>query len=829
MIHRRLAASAFALAALFACAANARMKEVAPGAEVQLAPGEGLLVVAVEAHSGFDHLRIKRDGALFEGGTIKEVAEGVTTRLFVADAGRYRFDEVRIGGLRYDLGENPEYGFEVAAGVINYPGHLRFEPTDWYAATFHVANHALLAIDWLEQHQSALESRFAFSYSGHYPDAFPAFYREARGDRRGKVVPRSAPVPSSGVLALTVDALWQEASVQAADLNDRGDLLALSLRNDSTDTPQWRIEIVDLAAGTAQPVMAWAAPIEDLQWAGDRTLVVTGSSQYAFGVAVVHAQAGPPSKPWKFETLRIPRAGEVVATLPGDPGSLLFASSKWRDGRSELRVHRIDVSSQKALDDSSFRDRDAIDRGVPNDLAWFADGRGRLRAALVRQDEKLVVMHGAGREFKPAMTIDGDTKARLMGLSADGEIIYAFTDEGRAQRDLVEIDPATGKVGRTLFSRPGVDVQRVLFDHRHELIGASYFEAGHLVSHFFDAASERLYRKVQASFPGRIVRLLDRDAAGENYLLVVAASDKPGELFHYDVKANRASLIEDFSPWLDDSRLVASKVVKARSQDGFDIEAYLTLPREPKGKVPLVLYPHGGPVGVRDSRHFSPEVQFLAGLGYAVLQVNFRGSEGFGTDFREAAKGNYGTRIEDDIDAALQAALAQHPLDATRMCVLGASYGGYSALVSAIRWPDRFRCAVSMSGVSDLALFFTASDGGRHAEGRKALERHIGDPRKNAAEMRENSPLYRYAALHTPVMLVHGTEDLRVDFEHTRRMQRMLNLAGIEPVVVSLPGEGHGIEDPKNRRLAWHGVAGFLRRYLGDPLAAGDGGARPGK
>jgi dipeptidyl aminopeptidase/acylaminoacyl peptidase len=224
--------------------------------------------------------------------------------------------------------------------------------------------------------------------------------------------------------------------------------------------------------------------------------------------------------------------------------------------------------------------------------------------------------------------------------------------------------------------------------------------------------------------------------------------------------------------------------------------------------------PHGGPIGVADRLHFEYDVQFIASLGYAVLQVNFRGSEGYGRAFREAGHGQYGTGIEDDIDAALQTALARYPLDASRMCILGTSYGGYSAMISSIRWPGRFRCAVSISGVSDRLLVFTASDTARTAAGRRTLVELMGDPREQQEALMTASPLYQYRKLTTPLMLVHGRDDRRVDFEHTRRLVRMLNLDHRPPVVLAFADEGHGLEGLQSTVIAWSGIAGFLRKYL---------------
>jgi dipeptidyl aminopeptidase/acylaminoacyl peptidase len=213
-------------------------------------------------------------------------------------------------------------------------------------------------------------------------------------------------------------------------------------------------------------------------------------------------------------------------------------------------------------------------------------------------------------------------------------------------------------------------------------------------------------------------------------------------------------------------------------------------------------------------------VQFLAGLGYAVLQVNFRGSEGYGRSFREAAEGNYGSLIEDDIDAAISQVLAEHPLDPNRICILGSSYGGYSALIASLRWPERFRCAASIAGVTDRLLRFSASDGAQSAEGRAELEKLMGDPNTDPDALQRASPVYRHAELKLPVLLAHGRADRRVDAEHSRRLERVLSQTGKPPVTLYFDTEGHGLSQTSNQQQLWTSIAAFLQQHLGAKATA---------
>src|SRR5690606_6507161 len=411
---------------------------------------------------------------------------------------------------------------------------------------------------------------------------------------------------------------------------------------------------------------------------------------------------------WTFDRLNFPYRGRLIDALEDDPEHVLFASTYGGTSRVGMQVHRGPIWSQRGLNRFRFSRDAALDRSVAEGREWFADGAGELRAAIAHRDDHHVLLHGRAGQLNEGMVLDDAAPLVPKALSADGSLIYGSSEDDREQRDLVELDPVSGRITRTVFSRPRVDVQGAVFDAGHTLVGASYYEDGLLVSEYFDERSRAMQIKLQRAFGDRSVHVLDRDRASDQFLLWVGGSDRPSEIYHFDSTQNRASLLMPVHPGLEGRSFHKSMVVRATARDGFPIEAYLTLPGA-HTPPPLVVLAHGGPIGIRDTRHFDREVQFFASLGYAVLQVNFRGSEGFGREFREAGKRSYGTLIEDDIDAALSQVLASHPVDGDRMCAVGSSYGGYSALVSAIRWPGRFRCVVSFAGVSDRILFFTAS------------------------------------------------------------------------------------------------------------------------
>jgi dipeptidyl aminopeptidase/acylaminoacyl peptidase len=806
-VRIRSVAMGFALLAMMVGVLQASPRQLAVGEALTLAPDQALLAVAIDTSTALERMVLRGESALHGELVLDDLQAGRRIELYLVRAGRYRWDRVETtDAVSFDTGRDPEYSFEVRAGAVNYPGDFVFRPRNSQRALLHVANRGLGVIDRLERDYPAL-AVLPFEYVGHYPDPFPHFYRDERAGapRPGRAV-RTIEAPAD--LPLPVELLWRPATMQQASLSPAGDLLALVQRESGQ---RWRIELADLAhpERPRQTVFTSADPIRELGWSGDRRLVIGSADRGRDNRIEVVDLIQTANGSLLTERRSLPRSGRVLDLLPLDADHLLVASR----GQGGQAVHRIDIGSRKALAAASFRWQDRLNHGIDGDFTWLTDAQGRLRAATVADHQGTnVVYHGAGDRFAEVMRVDDEHGFQPLRVSADGALIYGLTEQQREQRELVSFDPESGQL-RTVFALPEVDIVAPLFDLAGELIGARYYEHGRLVSHYFDADERAVEAELRQAFPQRSISVLDRSRDGSQLLLSVEGADMPSVIHHYDRRRGVLTAVEHTRPWLDGKPLAPAHVIQATSADGLAVEGYLTLPAA-SGLRPLVVMPHGGPIGIRNQRHFDPEVQFLASLGYAVLQVNFRGSIGFGRAFREAGHGELGRRIEDDIDAALAVALAGHPLDASRICLVGSSYGGYSSLMSTLRNPGRFKCAAAISGFTDRVLQFTASDSGRSADIRSLLEIFIGNPNADLQAMTAGSPLYRYRELSVPLLLAHGTEDVRVDYEHTRRLVRMLNLAGHSPVLVTLFGEGHSVHGLQNREKLWHSVAGFLREHL---------------
>lgn len=798
---------------LLLCVAHAQafLREVDPGAEIKLGSNEGLLLVSVDTRDPLHYVRVQREGNFLAYGKLEDLKPGVSTKLYAVAAGSYRWDRVALSqDFYFELSDDVELKFEVKPGVINYPGDLLYRRLSQSSGRMRTTDRALRALDWIEANFPALQ-RFPFFYTGHYPDPFPEFYRKARAAhpelgldalRRVNELPKSEPAP------LPIAELWGDNRISSMALNAEGDLLAEAIY----DNGKWGIDLFDLRASEARRLVNPPLPVASMRWFGNRTLVASlGTLSNDTLMVVFQIDAGA-AKGMSVRTFTIPYNGRLVGGVAADPTQMLLATTS---PHGQSMVHRFDISSEAAMKHSRHDYDSRLNKGLKDDFAWYADGAGQIRLALEWVDRKVGLFYGQDGVYEELVRYADEENLGFLPyrMSPQGDLIYGTADQGGGQRDVVAFDPRTRSISKTLFSKAGVDPESVLFNRAGAPIGATYFEAGHLVSNYFDEPNRHLYELIEKAFPDRTALVMTRDDTGGIAIVGVDGTDHPFEAYKLDVAQHTASLLDQGHPALAKRKWAPSVVVRSKGRDGLPIEAYLTMPPE-VSKPALIVLAHGGPIGVRDERHFDPEVQFLAALGYAVLQVNFRGSEGYGKSYLQAGEGSLGTLIEDDIDSALDAALAKYPLDAKRMCTMGASYGGYSALMSAIRHPDRFRCVVDMSGIADMMLWFTASDSAFAASGRKVLERYIGDPRTHLDAIERISPAYCAEQLKAAVMIVHGAEDERVDPENPRRLVRMLNLAGRPPSLLSFDDEGHGVRKFKNLETLYPAIAAFLKQHL---------------
>ena len=333
----------------------------------------------------------------------------------------------------------------------------------------------------------------------------------------------------------------------------------------------------------------------------------------------------------------------------------------------------------------------------------------------------------------------------------------------------------------------------------------------------------QLYDALRAQFPGQTLSFINFTEDGNKLLFATRSDRDPGSYYLYDRATNKADFLFAVSPRLDPAEMAERRPIQFVTRDGVTLYGYLTLPTHaPQQKLPMVVLPHGGPHGVADTWRFDNDAQFLASRGYAVLQVNYRGSNGRGDNFIKAGYRQWGDKIMDDLIDGVRWSVTQGQIDGDRICTYGGSFGGYAALMLPIRAPGLFRCAVGYAGVYELPLMFKDE----RTDGDKKIKNYFTEfVGQDPVELARISPTRHADQVKVPVLLVHGSNDSIAQVENAELMREALIRAGNPPEWMLAQGEGHGFYDTNNVAAFYRKLESFLARYSGDPAqqAAADG------
>jgi dipeptidyl aminopeptidase/acylaminoacyl peptidase len=334
-----------------------------------------------------------------------------------------------------------------------------------------------------------------------------------------------------------------------------------------------------------------------------------------------------------------------------------------------------------------------------------------------------------------------------------------------------------------------------------------------------NAVESQLLKTLLQEFPGQQVRLGDHSADGKKVIVHVSSDTNPGAFYLYDLSARKLSFLLASRPWIKQEQLAAQEPVDFEARDGMKLHGYLTRMSQTAASknLPLVLFVHGGPYEIRDRWGFDPYVQALATRGYAVLRVNFRGSGGYGDAFVKAGLREWGGKMQDDITDATHWAIDKGIADPGRICIFGASYGGYAALEGVVKEPDLYRCAIGYVGVYDLRMMYSQGDIPVTRFGKNYLKMALGEDKQQLAE---RSPVSHADKIKANVMLIAGGADDRVPDMHARDMQAQLKSHGANPEWLYDRAEGHGFYQEEHVTELFERLLAFLDRNIGVGAAA---------
>lgn len=431
-------------------------------------------------------------------------------------------------------------------------------------------------------------------------------------------------------------------------------------------------------------------------------------------------------------------------------------------------------------------------------------------------DERTELYRREGQNWNLINSSKTDGKHLWVERATDDGTVFATQDDGKAPPAIGTLDTSTGEF-KQLFVDPVAEISRNIWStDRNTLIGVVTEAGAPKVTMLNESHPDaELYASLAGAFDGQMVDFSSYTDDGKKILVSVYSDSNPGELYLYDRDSGKARFLMTRQAQLDPKKMATTKPFSFTARDGRTIHAYLTIPNGSDGKnLPLIVNPHGGPIGPRDNWAFNPEAQLFASRGYATLQVNYRGSGGYGKAFQDAGHQQWGEGIQNDILDATHWTIQNGYANRERICIYGGSFGGYSSLMAPIREPGLFQCTFGYVGVYDIDMMFKRGDIPESSSGQRFLRRTHGT---EPATWAQNSPAQRAGEVKIPVYLAAGARDVRTPPEQTELMAKALTAAGNKPEgVIIQSGEMHGFYGEDARINVYTVMLDFFQRHIGD-------------
>lgn len=604
-------------------------------------------------------------------------------------------------------------------------------------------------------------------------------------------------------------------------LSPSGEFVALAIP--SQDGLETQLEITNLATGDTQVLrFGQRFHVSDVIWTADDQVVVSRAELEplkARPVSMGHLYTSDirgKNRDVLFGYIRDngTRRGRrkdqgwssVIKVLNNEPGMALVRFTCWNCGENpDTVIFKVNTRTG---------DRQEIERGAMRAGFQFdRAGKARFRTTYNEDNEpELSYRRNPGDDWAP---LPKSIAGRLLygaRFASDNNTVYALVTDALEPAQAYKIDLKAGT--RTLLAgSPNVAVSDFMYEGMDGIPFAVTFDEAKPSLQYIDPGSPwaQLHAGLMKSFPGHMLDFINFSRDGNKILFRVWSDRDIGSYYVYDRTSKQAQKIIDYKPWLKPESMAQMRSIEFVNRSGQTIHGFYTAIGT--GPKPLVVMAHGGPFGVYDQWGFDSDVQYLATHGYAVLQVNYRGSGGRGEAFERAGWLGWGTTIQDDITDGVRWAIQQQLADPQRICTYGGSFGGYTALIQPILNPGMYKCAIGYVGVYDLPLMRrTDANRGVSERTERFFNRTLGT---DMAALAQFSPTTRVADLRVPVMLAHGKDDQTANFNQFKAMVGALEAQGRPAEVFAVPGEGHGFVNPDNRAEMYRRVQLFLDRYIG--------------
>jgi dipeptidyl aminopeptidase/acylaminoacyl peptidase len=495
---------------------------------------------------------------------------------------------------------------------------------------------------------------------------------------------------------------------------------------------------------------------------------------------------------------------EIIDDLPDSDTEMIVGLNKRT--REFFDAYMLDVATGKL---------NLITENPGNITEWITDHKGKIRAAITTDgvNNSLLYRETQDMPFKTVITVNFRDTVQPLFFTFDNRSLYCLSNRNRDKIAAVILSPEDGHETEVIFEHPQVDVDGLAYSRKRKVLTEIYYTTWKTERKILDREIQDIFGFLDSRLPDTEIFLVSHNRQEDIFIVRVTSDRSPGAYYLYEKNGNMLVKLAEVMPWLKKEDLAQVKPIEYESRDGLTIHGYLTLSgRKVAKNLPVVINPHGGP-WARDVWSYDPEIQFLANRGYAVLQMNFRGSTSYGKKFWEDSFKQWGLKMQGDITDGVNWLIARGIADPKRIAIYGGSYGGYAVLAGLVFTPDLYVCGIDYCGVSNLFTLLKSIP----PYWKPVLDQWyemVGNPKTDKALFERISPVFHADKIKVPLLVAQGARDPRVNIDESNQIVAALRKRGIPVTYIVKQNEGHGFLNQENRFDFYRAMERFLSKYL---------------
>jgi dipeptidyl aminopeptidase/acylaminoacyl peptidase len=791
----------------------------------ELKADEGYLVLSLETKYPLQKIIIKPEGS-GKSLVFKEIPNGNNFALIKVKAGNYYLHGIKIDSdYSHKKFKNNRFLINVKAGIINYPGSFEFIVNDYINESIYyniyLTNKALVEYLKFRQNYPVIDNKLQFEYQAQFKDPFIDFYEKLFPTSKKSVIVDSLNQlannnillknqvfdPNNGVHS-EVKKHQQITNYLKADthsiesMNPNSTLVVATMEEGDI----YVIAILNLKTFKSYTLLTKELPedsfISSIKWIDNDSIFYRFGNNGVYTNHIAHLNIDANGEINKVEMLNLPTNGFLISPMIDFENEILFYKpSRYH---KKFGVFKVDVSTKNSIF-FSLKKRYSRKEIFNEAHYWLSDSNGNLKFTVTSEYDKKTDVRTLFYWFRE--NIENDNWKMIKSfttdddyfypsyISPDNKSFYVVSDEETDKNSVLSYSTQDFSFEKIIFEDPLINVESILVDSTtQQFNGIRYIDKGVIKSKYFDSESDHLKEAKEAN-PELNLYSVQNNTINGNLLLFGTRLDSEGAWYTYNIEDKTFIKLLQANPDYEKLEKGSISVVSIKSSDDLDIEGFLVEPKNKTSATPLIVIPHGGPIGVRDYAHNDSVQHFLASKGFASLKVNYRGSEGYGKAFKKLGNQQWGEKIEEDIDAMVSHVIKNFNISESQICAMGGSYGGYSAIMLSILYPERYKCAVSLAGVTDLPLKFSSHNWFKAEKTLNKLKEIIGDPDVNMIQLIDKSPVYQFEKVTKPILLFQGLEDTNVTPEHALRFYQVTKKANKEVSLIMLKDEGHSFKN----------------------------------